>query len=368
VKYFFCLFLTALSLQAEVKPMMQEFFKLTETLQPFIIDKRTFMDEKNEAEIKKALTEFSAKTKKLKKDKMTQNDDMKFRVKLLTEGLDEAESSFKTGFKDYSYWVLKASLNNCYSCHTQKGLPTTAFKLKANGGSNDTYAQAEFLFIVRNYRDSLPLFEKLLINYPANEATTENIEAAAQKILFYSMRVSRDDVASIAVFNRILKNKELPAGLRNDIIAWRKYLNIRKYRISEKQIITTENELQEFMKSRENISEEYRFSNQRAAADLDTSHFLFQLLENNKDKSMKPAIMYWLATIERDYRISMFDQTADNYLKECIEKYSTSKIAKKCFTLYKELQIISYTGSRGTDLPKSVSKQLDNYEKLVNKK
>ena len=91
-------------------------------------------------------------------------------------------------------------------------------------------------------------------------------------------------------------------------------------------------------------------------------------IENNKDKSMKPAIMYWLATIERDYRISMFDQTADNYLKECIEKYSTSKIAKKCFTLYKELQIISNTGSRGTDLPKSVSEQLDNYEKLVNKK
>ncbi|MEQ1724262.1 MAG: hypothetical protein ABL930_13910, partial [Pseudobdellovibrio sp.] len=197
---------------------------------------------------------------------------------------------------------------------------------------------------------------------------TENIESAAQKILFYAMRVSRDDVASLAVFNRILKNNQLPTGLRNDILAWRKYLNIRKYRISDKQIITTENELLGFMKSREKISEEYRFSNQRAAADLDTSHYLFQLLEINDDKNMKPAIMYWLATIERHYRISMFDQTADNYLKECIEKYSTQKIAKKCFTLYKELQIISYTGSRGTDLPKSVLEQLGQYEKLVNKK
>jgi hypothetical protein len=367
VKYFLCILLTVISVRAEIKPVMQEFYKLTETLQPYIIDKRSFIEDKNEAEIKKALSEFSANTKKLKKDKRTQNDDMKFRIRLLTEGLDEAESSFKTGFKDYSYWVLKASLNNCYSCHTQKGLPATAYSFK-NNSALDTYDKAEFLFIVRNYSEALALFENLLTRYPANKATTEHIESAAQKILFYAMRVSRDDVSSLAVLNRILKNNELPTGLRSDLLAWRKYLNIRKYRISEKQIITNENELQEFMKNRERISEDYKFSNQRAAADLDTSHFLFQLLEKNKTQNMRPVIMYWLATIERDYRISMFDQTADNYLKECIEKYSTLKIAKKCFTLFKELQIISYTGSRGTDLPKSVTEQLDSYEKLVNKK
>lgn len=367
MKHIFFVLLAASFAQAEVKPLMQEFFSLTDKLQPYIIDKASFMDSKNEKEIAKALADFNQKTKKLKTDKMTQSDDMKFRAKLLTEGLDEADTAFKTGFKDYSYWALKATLNNCYSCHTQKGLDTTHYTFKTNN-STDTYSKAEFLFIVRNYAEAIPLFEGLLINYPSNKSSVEDIESSAQKILFYSVRVSRNDSVTVEMFNRILKNKDLPSGLRNDIVAWRKYLNLRKYRINEDQVIDSEKSLAEFMAGREKISEEYRFTHQRAAADMDTTHFLFQLLEKSTSKQLRPSILYWLADIERDYRISMFDQTADNYLKECIEKHSAQKIAKKCFALYKEIQIMSYTGSRGTDLPKSVSRQLDAYEAMVNKK
>lgn len=359
--------MAACNTQAEVKPLMQEFYNLTDKLQPYIIDKKSFMDAKNEKEIAKALSEFNQNTKKLKKDKMSQTDDMKFRAKLLTEGLDEADSAFKDGFKDYSYWALKSSLNNCYSCHTQKGLAPTTYKFKESN-TDDTYSKADFLFIVRNYAESIPLFESLLTGYPGNKSSVENIESSAQKLLFYSIRVSRDDNNTIDMFNRILKNKELPSGLRSDILAWRRYLNIRKYRISNDFSITNEKSLATFMNSREKISEEYRFSNQRAAADMDTTHFLFQLMEKPESKQIRPSLLYWLASIERYYRMSMFDQTSDNYLKECIEKYSEQKIAKKCFALYKEIQTLSYTGSRGTDLPKSVLKQLESYESMVNKK
>lgn len=367
MKYIFFVLMAAYNTQAEVKPLMQEFYNLTDKLQPYIIDKKSFMDSKNEKEISKALSEFNQNTKKLKKDKMTQTDDMKFRAKLLTEGLDEADTAFKDGFKDYSYWVLKSSLYNCYSCHTQKGLGATAYKFKETDTA-DVYSKAEFLFIVRNYAESIPLFEILLTGYPGNKSSVEDIESSAQKLLFYSIRVSRDDATTIEMFNRILKNKELPSGLRSDFLAWRRYLNVRKYRVSEELSITDEKSLTTFMNSREKISEEYKNNNQRAAADMDTTHFLFQLMEKPNSKKIRPSILYWLASVERYYRISMFDQTADNYLKECIEKYTDQKIAKKCYTLYKEIQTLSYTGSRGTDLPKSVLKQLDTYERLVNKK
>ncbi|MBY0555443.1 hypothetical protein K2P97_13000 [bacterium] len=367
MKYLFFILIAACNTQAEVKPLMQEFYSLTDKLQPYIIDKKSFMDSKNEKEIAKALSEFNQNTKKLKKDKMTQTDDMKFRAKLLTEGLDEADTAFKDGFKDYSYWALKSTLNNCYSCHTQKGLTPTAYKFSETN-THDSYSKAEFLFIVRNYAESIPLFENLLTGYPVNKSSVENIESSAQKLLFYSIRVSRDDIKTIEMFNRILKNKELPSGLRSDFLAWRRYLNIRKYRVSDDLSITDEKSLTAFMNNREKISEEYKYNNQRAAADMDTTHFLFQLMEKSDSKKIKPSILYWLASIERYYRISMFDQTADNYLKECIEKYSSHKIAKKCLTLYKEIQTLSYTGSRGTDLPKSVIKQFELYESMVNKK
>lgn len=367
MKYILFVLLAASQATAEVKPLMQDFFVLTDQLRPFIINQETFLDSQNEKEIAKALEDFNQKTIKLKTSKMTQSDDMKFRAKLLTEGLTEAHTAFKSGFKDYSYWALKATLNNCSSCHTQKGLVETHYTFKSNS-TIDLYSKAEFLFIVRNYAEALPLFENLLINYPANKSSVEDVESSALKILFYSVRVSRNNSATLEMFSRILKNEGLPAGLRNDIMAWRKYLNHKRYRVNEAQVIGSEKDLTEFMNSREKISEAYRFTQQRAAADMDTTYFLFRLLEKPDSKQLRPNLLYWLAKVERDYRISMFDQTSDNYLKECIEKYSTHKIAKKCLSLYKEFQVMSYTGSRGTDLPKSVSSQLEAYEALVNKK
>ena len=367
MKQFITILLLATAVRAEVKPIMQEFYKITNQLQPYILDKNSFMQSSNEKEIAQALAEFSRNTKLLKKDKMAQNDDMKFRAKLLAGGLDEAEESFKTGFKEYSYWVLKASYNNCFSCHTQKGLASSQYTFD-NLNSSDSYSKAEFLFIVRNYIVAIPQFADLLSHYPENKATVENIEAAAQKMLFYAIRVSREDSTTIALFDRVLKNPGLPSSLRNDILAWKNYLNIRKYRIDEDQVITNEKMLERFMKTRKNLYVNVQYSNQRAAVDLDTTHFLFKLLEKSSDNSLKPAILYWLSTIEKDYRLGMYDQTADNYLKECIEKYSSAKIAKKCFTLYKEIIVNSYTGSRGTVLPNSVAKQLETYQKIVNQK
>lgn len=325
------------------------------------------MKSENEKDISSVLAEFNRNTKELKNEKMSKNDDMKFRVRLLTEDLDEAESSFNNGFKDYSYWALKSTLNNCLNCHTQKGLPMTGYTLKKDSGG-DLFAKAEFLFIVRNYPEALALYEDILVYYPKNKSTVENIESAAQKILFYAIRVSRDDEATVRVFDRVLKNMELPQDLRTEIISWRKYMNLRKYRINEDETVNSEKKLEVFIQKREEIASDYAGQRRRAAADLDTAHFLFKLLEKNDNKVLKPSILYYLARIESDYRISFFDLTSDNYLKECIEKYSSQKVAKKCFALYKELQITSFSGSGGTFLPLSVKRQLEKYELMVNKK
>lgn len=362
----FTLFFSGLT-QAQVKPHMQDFYSVVDKIRPFLINKTEYMNEKNEKTISQALAEFNEKTKQLKKEKMSEMDDMKYRVQQLSEGLDEAEKTFKDGFKDYSYWVLKSTMNNCYACHTQKSLSGTDYAFK-KGVSTDLYSEAEFLFIVRNYTESVGFFEDILLKYPENKISVENLENSLQKLLYYYVRVLRDDTKTLAAFEKILANKNLPSSLRNDILAWKKYLGVKKYRLMEEKPITTDKSLEEFIEERTNIADHYKLSNQRYIVDLETSYYLFQLLEKSPDKKLKPWILYWLADQEKDYRLTMFDLSAEQYLKECIEKYPTHKAAKKCFTLYKEIMVNSYTGSRGTSLPKSVVEQLSKYEKMVNKK
>lgn len=360
-------FVALTAVQAQVQGKMQEFYSILSKIRPYLTDKTGYMDTKNEKEVAEALNSFNNTVKALKKEKMAGHDDMKFRAEQLSEGLEDAEKSFRDGFKDYSFWVLKASMNNCFACHTQKSLIGTEYGFTKNE-RDDTFANADFLYIVRNYKAAIPVFEDLLLHYPENKLTIENLEISLQKLLYYYVRVLRNDAETLAAFAKLLKNQNLPSTVRNDILAWKKYLSVKKYRIVEAPELTTVNSLQDFLAARESIANEYSLANQRHIVDLETSHFLYQLLEKTDDVKLKPWILLGLAEVEKNYRLTMFDLSAEQYLKECIQRYPKDKAAKKCLMLYKEIKTTAFTGSRGTDIPASVKRQFEQFEKLLNQK
>lgn len=363
---FFIIFsFLSLTASAQIKPQMQSFYFLTEKIQPYIYNKTDFFNEENQKIISQTLKEFNEQILILKKNKLTQSDDMKFRFQQLATGLTEAEQSFNTGFKDYSYWILKSSFNNCFTCHTQKGLPETHYTLSSlKKGS--LYSQADFLFMVRNYSEATKLFEDIIISYPNNNIQIDELEDSLKKLLFYSMRVLKNDAASTELFDKLLQNLKLPTSMRTDILAWKKYLNIKKYGLVDFKVLKTGTQIEEFVLLRNHLAGSYKLSNQRYIIDLETSQHLFELLEKSKNKDLRPWILYWLAYQEKDYRASMFDISSENYLKECIEKFSHHKAAKKCFSLYKEIITDSFTGSRGVSLPGDIKNLLNKYEKLIN--
>lgn len=351
--------------QAQVQGKMQEFYSILNKVRPYLTDKTGYMDTKNEKEIAQALKDFNLTVKALKKEKMAGHDDMKFRAEQLSEGLEDAEKTFRDGFKDYSFWVLKASMNNCFACHTQKSLVGTEYKFEKDA-KLDPFANADFLFIVRNYKAAIPMFEELLGQYPENKLAVENLETSLEKLLYYYVRVLRNDTETLASFTKLLKNQKLPSTVRNDILAWKKYLTVKKYRITEMPKVTDVKSLQEFLTEREAIASHYNLANQRQIVDLETSHFLYQLLEKTSDLKLKPWILLGLAELEKDYRLTMFDLSAEQYLKECILQYPKDKAAKKCLTLFKEIKTAAFTGSRGTYIPASVKREFEKFEKLVN--
>lgn len=353
-------------LKAEVKVKMQEFLNITSKIQPYLLSKDEYLNVKNETEIQNILNQFTQKTQELKNEKMAKNDDMKFRVRQLSETVSEAEQSFKNGFKDYSFWILKSSFNNCYACHTQKSLISTQLNFENGNHKASDFSKADYLFLVRNYDQALPLFEKLVIEYPKNKLSVEDLQTSLRKILFYCVRVLHDDVKSIIIYDKLLKNSNLPESNRNTILAWKKYLSLKKYRIVEELFIKDQKKLEALINEREKISDMYNVSEQKMIVDLETSHFLFKLLEQTNDKKLKPWLLYWAAQIDKNYRTSMFDTTAELYLRECIETYKKDPVAKKCFQSFKEMKVAAFTGARGTELPKSVELQINKYEELLN--
>ncbi len=347
----------------EVRPQMQQFFLLTQEIHGYLVNKAEYLDAKNEENIRKTLGSFVKSAEEFKKSKMSQSEDMKFQAQQISESLREAEESFKEGSKDYSFWALKSALNNCYNCHTQKSLSETDYKFEGKQGSELT--QADYLFLVRNYSEAIPLYKKLVLEFPKNKITSEQMTELLEKYLYFLVRVQRDDSKSSQMLTDLLKNKKLLAADQKKISAWKNYLSLKKYRIVEDLEIKDQKSLESWIADREGIAKHYSYAGQRIIVDLETSHFLFKLLEEGTEKALRPWILYWLAEIERNYRLSLFDSTSERYLKECMVKFSKSSASKKCFQLYKEIKTISFTGSRGTDLPKSVEEQLKKYEDLT---
>jgi len=356
--------------KAEIKPIqpiMQEFYNLTTQLNPYLVNEDRFVNPKNEEELKKLLLEFKNKTIELKKNKLSQNDDMKYRVLQLTETVTDAESSFREGFKNYSYWALKASLNNCYSCHTDKSLPSTSLVALAEQKTTD-FQNAEFLFLVRNYKESIPLFEKLIKEFPKNKITEKQLDESLKKIVFYLVRTEENDEKTLKTFDMILKNRKLPEENRRQFLAWEKYVKSKKQSTSlDYKSITDEVSLKQWVAHRDNLASSYGPASRRYFIDLETNHILFKLIESNPSKDLKPWLLLYSADMQKYYRASMFDMTSELYLTECIESYPQSAAAQRCLDLFKEIKVESFTGSSGTHIPKSTYDQIKKFEQLIKK-
>ena len=359
---FLCLSLV----QAEVKTNMDYFYVYLNDLQPFLKNKTKFTNEKSQPKVEILLQQMSDNVKDLKSKKMAQSDDMRFRIQVLSEGLNEAAQTYKDGFRDYAFWMTKSSLNNCYSCHTEKGLPATNFKFSSFGQSS-AFEKADFLFMIRNYDDSTKTFTKLVMGYPKNQTSLDELMTAVRKVAYYNLRVTRDDVALLKSINEFLKNKELPIFMTRDLSQWKKYLEIKKYRIlPESKTITDVKSLNEFLTERNQIAEHFGSGQERFVVDQETLYFLHKTLSQSLDQELKTIVFYWISKTQNAYRDSMFDNSAEIYLTECVRMTTVHDTAKKCSEEFKEQKLESFDTRQVTELPNLIRKQIDDMDRKVN--
>ncbi|MCB0394869.1 MAG: hypothetical protein KDD25_09925, partial [Bdellovibrionales bacterium] len=286
--------------------------------------------------------------------------------------VDEMYGVFSSGNKRYAHWMLVSSTSMCVSCHTQ--LPQSADR--KFGGIGDIknlsgeklFEEAEFMFISRRFDSSLAAYTRLIDGYPKNSLSVDSLNTSVRRVLTIYARVRRDPVGGALQFEKLFRNRKLPEFVRNNSKAWMGLFNIWKKegpidveKSSGKDIISfVEKQLKKGL-----WDKMIEAGDPRAVTNLRVSGVLYEFLHLHPKGEYTPQMLYYLAKTEEALGSDFFFAINELYLKECIEGYPKSSIAKDCYKEYEEGVTVSYSGSSGTHIPADVQKNLRRLRIMV---
>jgi len=357
------------SIDSPTTRLMDQLLSELIALKKFMISEDKFADPKNASEISAHLKAFAKIAKDAGHDPALNKVNFKFSRQILENHIAETERIFRIGIKSYARAQLAATVSVCMSCHTQSPASSVSFKDFNNFKTfTSELDQAEFLFAIQSYDKAMELYNKIIDEYPKNNYNPHQIETSFERQLTYLSRIKRQPQQAISLLKTRLKNKELPEYLQRNIAAWisqfEKWENtpfIDPKSATDKQIV-------EFAKK--NIETKWTAkamdaTNPELVTYLRISGALFEYLQTYPKSKVVPEILYWLAICDRSIDNNFYFSLADLYLRECITQYSKSPVAKRCYKEFKDQIIFGYTGSRGTDVPPEVKRDLDELKRLL---
>lgn len=274
--------------------------------------------------------------------------------------LAHARAAVKHDNFNYAKNILKDITTVCASCHTQDQKNRTLFPNIGRKSFENDLQYAEFNYITRQYDTAIDYYNRHLNNVSKIEEA-ELLSIMKQFITINIQIFYRPEQAS-QLLNQ-LKNYQLHTKFT------RKSLNEWLAGIRELQKNTNAKEtIKDFEKLKLEVHRilgdlhepgSAQFPNkQERIARLWLRGSLYHYLNSKPDKEEVPMILYWLAIVDRSINFSIYYSLADMYLKECMLRYARHPYAGKCFEEYKENIILSYSGSRGTDIPEDIQQEL----------
>lgn len=374
MKKIFCflsLFLFVLNGKAEVKPFMDQMLNEIFNLKPYIVSSEAFSNPNNAQKISASLKKMVSLSEKINHEEKIKKTGFQISGKVLNQQLKESELVFNSGSKDYSLWMLKSTLGVCMSCHTQLPAVSTKF-LSQNQGRvlTNPFEEAEFLFIIRNFKESMNLYSSALSGYPKNVVSVDDLEKVLYRQLYYYVRVQRDFVELAKVLDEDQKNKSLPSHFISKL----KDLKSAVLKMKDEKFphFTAQQtaELRQYAEKslKEELSGNFSFDiPKRELEYLKVSSILYEYLNENPETLLKPDILYWLSFCESKFSQQAFYSLPELYLKQCVLEFPKNPVAKQCLKEYQNLVTMAYSGSSGTHIPEDVSKEIKTMQELVEK-
>lgn len=369
--------------------MMQDTLNSFVKLLPYTSNEMKFTDPKNEKEIKRNLELFYHNFSQTKHSKDIRKQTLQPSFKVLSEQIEDALINFRSGNKAFARLRLNEAGYLCLSCHTQFSkdkvkTQITNDRLIQQAFKDDLYAKANLQFILRDYQDALKTYQSVISDkivrnleksksnkylLPKRQFFDRQLYGALHNSLLIYTKVYSDPAAAIKLLNGYKVSYNLPNYALEDINSWIKQLKeweddakaIQEKEISQATIDKIIKRLEKKYKKKDNspLSGDFDIDLMLMSGAL-SKYYLAQ-----PKKTKKGDVLYWMALLE--YRIgkNMFFSLGDHYLKECINTYSKSKVAEKCYNTYREEVEFRYTGSSGSFIPEHVKKELEDLAKKL---
>ena len=266
---------------------------------------------------------------------------------------------------------LNALAALCVTCHSQlsdniaKNAFGDAINKENRSRFESDYAYANYLFLVRRFAESKNYFEKAIeaALVKDNALSINEINNSLRKLITIHTKIKFDYKKAQELLSKYEKEKRLPKISKAIIKEWSKSLGAWK-----KFDINSVKSIKEFIAQNLTPMEAKREKIESGEADITlliSSGFLSNYLTDNAVNDQTAEILYWLAIAERRLSSTYFFSLSDLYLKDCVKRFPTAPIARKCYQEYADNLEAGYSGSAGTDIPHEEQVELLKLKSLL---
>lgn len=369
----------------ETKKVMHQALDSLIKLIPYMPEMK-FKDPKNEKIIDLHLNKIANAFKTAKHVKEFNSPGFTPNYQVIKEHLDDTIMTFNGNNKTFARLRLNATTAICMSCHTQlpKDQMTSYIldsrKVNRNLFANE-YEYGNFQFLLRSYRSALSAYKRSVEERLAKREELLKIKNilgeqydhydqilfnSFKKMLIIYTKILRQPTDAIELFKKYVTAAKIPHYMQNDLKAWNKQLSRWQDNKYIRHRFSNDKEVQNFIANYAAQLEQ----KSTASGDYDVdllivAGVLSNYLQQNPNTKLTPEILYWEGLTENRIGKNIFFTLGDLYLKECITRYPDAPVAKKCFQEYKDEMTMRFTGSIGTNIPKSKQQELKRLESLL---
>lgn len=324
-------------------------------LQTYAVSEQKFQDPKNRGEIRRLINSLGNRTDHLLREKEIQNAGYRISGNALERHIYELKQVYLASNFAHARALVLATPTACAACHAQlPNSPTPLWQLSKADVAGTPLEQAELLYATRNFDAALNLYNEIIRS--PNVTSPSDIKLAFQRKLTILFRLKRDFKAAQRSLSIDEKNAKLPTYLVEDLAEWQKAIRneIRTHRLAKAGASNSA-----LLAEAENV---FLSPSMNAPAELIAqlyvSGLLYEALHKAKRDDKTQELLFWLGTADETMNNDIFYGISFAYFRECIDKDSSTKIAKECFRHYEANTMSLYSGNRGYELPIEIEDDL----------
>lgn len=326
----------------EIKLTMQSFLISMKELKPFMLSYDHFAAPENKTDLVKKINTFAKLAATGEALDLQTKPGFNVTYNLLGKHLKEIEHLYSAGATESAWHRLNATGHFCIGCHSRFPGPISSLNYSwpdvdsAGRLEKPEFKEAEFLFFSHQYQKSLEILNRLISSHSDPKQIGELPQIFERKI-FYFARIQRDPKAAIDSLNKDLKNPNLPTEIKDRIKTWipaftRLGQEVKKFpkQPSDQVLLSKAKTL--ILKQKSELKVD--LGDPQTISILWISGLLYERVLKGDTSAEMPDFLYLLAKVERAFQSIRIYSLADIYLKQCVELFPKSPIARTCFNDY----------------------------------